>query len=68
MAHPNDPSGISPAGTNEALTPVREAKRVFRWHDHAALGFSLGAAMGRVVRTSETTTLNAESAEHAEPG
>ncbi|MEJ7685596.1 MAG: cytosine permease [Variovorax sp.] len=35
----------APAGANEALTPVREADRVFRWHDHTALWFSLGVGL-----------------------
>ncbi len=35
----------APAGANEALTPVRETDRVFRWHDHTALWFSLGVGL-----------------------
>jgi putative hydroxymethylpyrimidine transporter CytX len=35
----------TPAGANEALTPLREASRVFRWHDHMALWFSLGVGL-----------------------
>lgn len=31
--------------TNEALTPVAEGARVFRWHDHASLWFSLGVGL-----------------------
>jgi len=30
---------------NEALTPVSTAQRVFRWHDHASLWFSLGVGL-----------------------
>ena len=30
---------------NEALTPVAEADRVFRWHEHASLWFSLGVGL-----------------------
>ena len=33
------------ASTNEALTPVSSAQRVFRWHDHASLWFSLGVGL-----------------------
>ncbi|MBY0409010.1 MAG: cytosine permease [Burkholderiaceae bacterium] len=33
------------ASTNEALTPVSNAQRVFHWHDHAALWFSLGVGL-----------------------
>ena len=29
---------------NEALTPIPDTQRVFRWHDHASLWFSLGVA------------------------
>ncbi len=32
-------------GTNEALTPMPANARVFRWHDHAALWFSLGVGL-----------------------
>lgn len=32
-------------GANEALTPLRDANRVFRWHDHMALWFSLGVGL-----------------------
>lgn len=35
----------TPAGANEALTPLRESGRVFRWHDHMALWFSLGVGL-----------------------
>ena len=30
---------------NEALTPVSSDQRVFRWHDHASLWFSLGVGL-----------------------
>ena len=30
---------------NEALTPVTDAQRVFQWHTHAALWFSLGVGL-----------------------
>ncbi len=30
---------------NEALTPLPEASRVFGWHDHASLWFSLGVGL-----------------------
>ena len=32
-------------GTNEALTPVAPEQRVFQWHDHASLWFSLGVGL-----------------------
>ncbi len=36
----------SPAtAANEALTPVASEQRVFRWHDHASLWFSLGVGL-----------------------
>jgi len=31
--------------TNEALTPLPDAQRVFRWHEHASLWFSLGVGL-----------------------
>jgi NCS1 family nucleobase:cation symporter-1 len=33
------------SGTNKALTPVTDAERVFNWHDHASLWFSLGVGL-----------------------
>jgi len=43
MAHTtNEPT---PAPANEALTPLGEAGRVFQWHDHMALWFSLGVGL-----------------------
>lgn len=45
----NDGKGSGPAptapGANEALTPLPEARRVFGWHDHASLWFSLGVGL-----------------------
>jgi putative hydroxymethylpyrimidine transporter CytX len=35
----------TPVAANEALTPLRESGRVFRWHDHMALWFSLGVGL-----------------------
>ena len=37
----------SPAthATNEALAPVSPDRRVFQWHDHASLWFSLGVGL-----------------------
>jgi putative hydroxymethylpyrimidine transporter CytX len=43
MAHTNDTQ--APQGANEALTPLPETARVFRWHDHMALWFSLGVGL-----------------------
>lgn len=34
-----------PAALNQALTPVAGADRVFRWHEHASLWFSLGVGL-----------------------
>lgn len=31
--------------TNEALTPLPESRRVFRWHEHLSLWFSLGVGL-----------------------
>lgn len=36
--------GIS-SSDNEALTPLPDGSRVFRWHDHASLWFSLGVGL-----------------------
>lgn len=33
------------APLNQALTPVAESDRVFRWHEHASLWFSLGVGL-----------------------
>ena len=33
------------ASANEALTPVGADQRVFQWHDHASLWFSLGVGL-----------------------
>ncbi|CAN7292363.1 allantoin permease [Acidovorax sp. Leaf76] len=35
----------APAATNEALAPVSPDRRVFQWHDHASLWFSLGVGL-----------------------
>ncbi|EER59134.1 permease for cytosine/purines uracil thiamine allantoin [Acidovorax delafieldii 2AN] len=35
----------STATANEALTPVATEQRVFHWHDHASLWFSLGVGL-----------------------
>ena len=37
------PSAAAPA--NEALAPVSPDRRVFQWHDHASLWFSLGVGL-----------------------
>ena len=39
MAHNDSP------GSNEALTPLAAGQRVFRWHDHLSLWFSLGVGL-----------------------
>lgn len=37
---------MNPSDTgNRALTPVADADRVFRWHEHASLWFSLGVGL-----------------------
>ncbi|MDM0023821.1 purine-cytosine permease family protein [Variovorax saccharolyticus] len=43
MAHTTNEPASAPA--NEALTPLAEAGRVFQWHDHMALWFSLGVGL-----------------------
>ena len=45
MALPVDSQGGSTATTNEALTPVADSARVFHWHDHLSLWFSLGVGL-----------------------
>lgn len=35
----------STASTNEALSPISADRRVFQWHDHASLWFSLGVGL-----------------------
>ena len=35
----------SPASANEALTPLPDERRAFRWHDHLSLWFSLGVGL-----------------------
>ena len=36
---------LSTSSTNEALAPIAAQQRVFGWHDHAALWFSLGVGL-----------------------
>ena len=38
-------TAISPSSSNEALAPLPAERRVFRWHDHASLWFSLGVGL-----------------------
>ncbi len=45
MAHLNPSSPALTPASNSALTPVPAAERVFNWHDHAALWFSLGVGL-----------------------
>ncbi|KQW57086.1 purine-cytosine permease family protein [Variovorax sp. Root411] len=40
----NDDDDTAP-GANEALTPLPASRRVFGWHDHASLWFSLGVGL-----------------------
>ncbi|MEJ8821412.1 cytosine permease [Variovorax humicola] len=42
MAQPSD---ISSASRNEALTPLPDSARAFGWHDHVSLWFSLGVGL-----------------------
>ncbi|MGJ7524332.1 purine-cytosine permease family protein [Variovorax sp. GB1P17] len=42
MAHDNNNES---SRANEALTPLPASKRVFGWHDHASLWFSLGVGL-----------------------
>jgi|TARA_A100001391_G_scaffold156327_1_gene114264 putative hydroxymethylpyrimidine transporter CytX len=35
----------SPSSQNQALTPIPESDRVFGWHEHASLWFSLGVGL-----------------------
>ncbi|MDM0047239.1 cytosine permease [Variovorax dokdonensis] len=39
------PSGNAAAPANEALTPLSDEARVFRWNDHLSLWFSLGVGL-----------------------
>ena len=41
----SSPSSSFPAAANEALAPLPADRRVFRWHDHASLWFSLGVGL-----------------------
>ena len=45
MAISNDTQGGTAATTNEALTPLADSARVFHWHDHLSLWFSLGVGL-----------------------
>ncbi|RSZ37000.1 MULTISPECIES: cytosine permease [unclassified Variovorax] len=46
MAHDNYNDGSNAATvSNEALTPLPASQRVFGWHDHASLWFSLGVGL-----------------------
>ena len=42
MTSPHPPA---PSAVNEALVPVSADRRVFQWHDHASLWFSLGVGL-----------------------
>ena len=39
------PPSTATARANEALAPIATDRRVFRWHDHASLWFSLGVGL-----------------------
>ena len=41
MAHDDTSNPLA----NEALTPLPASQRVFGWHDHASLWFSLGVGL-----------------------
>ena len=43
--HHPAPSAAQPSAVNEALVPVSADRRVFQWHDHASLWFSLGVGL-----------------------
>ncbi len=43
--HHPAPSAVRPSAVNEALVPVSADRRVFQWHDHASLWFSLGVGL-----------------------
>ena len=48
MAHSSSPESGQPAARpvlNSALSPVPHAERVFNWHNHASLWFSLGVGL-----------------------
>jgi len=38
-------ANTTPKTYNQSLTPVSDAQRVFQWHDHASLWFSLGVGL-----------------------
>ena len=44
-SHNPAPSAVQPSAVNEALVPVSADRRVFQWHDHASLWFSLGVGL-----------------------
>lgn len=39
------PTNLPSSHANEALTPLPDSVRVFRWHDHLSLWFSLGVGL-----------------------
>jgi purine-cytosine permease-like protein len=41
----NENNLTTPDGANEALTSLNESGRVFLWHDHLSLWFSLGVGL-----------------------
>ena len=47
MALPDHHDNIQGGSTaaNEALTPLADSARVFHWHDHLSLWFSLGVGL-----------------------
>jgi len=45
MAHNRSSNPNTNANSNSALGPLAAAERVFNWHDHASLWFSLGAGL-----------------------
>jgi len=48
MANNPSPDAASPVSTftsNSALSPIAHSERVFNWHDHASLWFSLGVGL-----------------------
>lgn len=42
---PAAPASAAATSANEALAPVAPDRRVFQWHDHASLWFSLGVGL-----------------------
>ena len=45
MTSPHPCPIAQPSAVNEALVPVSADRRVFQWHDHASLWFSLGVGL-----------------------